>query len=120
GVKFDVGSTSKTTSDTIGGSPFSVKYRNTTFMGGLQFKNNMKDGPTVKPFAHVLAGAARQTFTSADFDDELDDTSFSMMFGGGIDIRASKHVDIRVIQVDYNPVFRSSETFTVDPGPPPT
>src|SRR5689334_1430604 len=46
GLKFDVATHSKTTSDTFGGTPFSVKFRTTTAMGGVQFKNNLKDGPT--------------------------------------------------------------------------
>jgi hypothetical protein len=31
------------------------------------------------------------------------DTGFAAAFGGGIDIRASNRIDIRVIQIDYNP-----------------
>lgn len=114
GIKFDVASYSKTTSDTFGTDPFSVKSRNTTFMGGVQFKNNLKDGPTVKPFAHILAGIAHQTLTSADFDSDFSNNSFTMAFGAGLDIKVHKHVDIRVIQLDYNPVFRKDETLVVD------
>ncbi|MBA2705884.1 MAG: hypothetical protein H0U60_18765 [Blastocatellia bacterium] len=29
-----------------------------------------------------------------------------MALGGGLDIQATKHVDLRAIQVDYLPVFR--------------
>lgn len=114
GIKFDVATHSKTFSDTIGTDPFSVKSRNTTFMGGLQFKNNLKDGPTVKPFAHILAGIAKQKLTSADFDEDFSDNSFTMAFGGGIDVKVHRHVDIRVIQLDYNPVFRGDDTTVVD------
>ncbi len=36
-----------------------------------------------------------------DFTDT--DTGFAGVIGGGLDIRASKRFDIRVIQIDYNP-----------------
>jgi opacity protein-like surface antigen len=114
GIKFDVASHTKTFDDSIGTDPFSVKSRNTTFMGGLQFKNNMKDGPTVKPFAHILAGVAKQKLTSADFDEDFSDNNFTMAFGAGIDVKVHKHVDIRLIQLDYNPVFRSDDTTVID------
>jgi hypothetical protein len=32
-----------------------------------------------------------------------------MAFGGGLDVHAWEHVDIRVIQVDYLPTFFNSE-----------
>ena len=33
--------------------------------------------------------------------------AFAMALGGGLDIRAGKHIDIRAAQVDYLPVFFS-------------
>ena len=114
GIKFDVASHSKTFDDSIGTDPFSVKSRNTTFMGGLQFKNNLKDGPTVKPWAHILAGVAKQKLSSVDFDEDFSDNNFTMAFGAGLDVKVHKHVDIRVIQLDYNPVFRGDDTTVID------
>jgi outer membrane protein with beta-barrel domain len=85
------------------------------FLGGVQIKDNSTES-TFKPFAHALAGVAharnRLDFTGgcvtivpspcpADFTDT--DTGFAAALGGGLDIRASKSIDIRVIQVDYNP-----------------
>lgn len=68
-----------------------------------------------RPFAHVLAGVARQrsidTQTSTGpFDFELRDsvTSFAMKVGGGIDLPVSSHVAVRLIEVDYTPIFARS------------
>ena len=36
-----------------------------------------------------------------------DETAFAMGFGGGLDIRAGRHVDIRAGEIDYIPVFFS-------------
>ena len=33
-----------------------------------------------------------------------------MALGGGLDVRISKRIDIRVIQFDYNPVFTKEKT----------
>ncbi len=81
------------------------------FLAGLQVKNNSREA-RVKPFAHALFGVARQTShdvqsSTGGFNFTLDDevTSFSMKLGGGIDLRLSEHVDLRVIEVNYNPIF---------------
>jgi hypothetical protein len=82
------------------------------YLGGLQIKNNSKT-KKFKPFAHALAGVSRQTvkfkeFNQRDFavygKDTFTNTGMAMSFGGGIDIRLSRRIDLRVIQVDYNPV----------------
>jgi hypothetical protein len=36
-------------------------------------------------------------------------TGFSGVIGGGLDIRAGKRIDVRVIQVDYNPTHVEGE-----------
>jgi opacity protein-like surface antigen len=64
----------------------------------------------VTPFAHALFGL---THIRAKFDDPLSprrkaDTAFAMAFGGGLDIHASEHLDIRPIMVDYLPTFFNS------------
>jgi len=91
----------------------SNKERLWNFLGGVQIKDNNKD-KRLKPFGHALAGVARYTnrqaqtldlFPAFNFAIEDRETAFAMKFGGGLDIRASKRVDIRVIEVDYNPVF---------------
>lgn len=86
------------------------------FMGGLQLKDNSKE-TKVKPFLHALVGAARSR-NKVNFSDDIcvavfpspcpadfteTDTGWAGAFGGGLDIRAGKRFDIRVIQFDYNP-----------------
>jgi hypothetical protein len=78
-------------------------------LGGLQFK--ARNQTRVIPFAHALFGGGvfrgfsailLPTSNTYFFDDAK---SFAMVFGGGIDVRASKHLSIRAIQADYNPTF---------------
>jgi len=45
------------------------------------------------------------------------DTSFALKVGGGLDIRAGKRIDIRLIQVDYNPVFSGNRNARSISGP---
>jgi opacity protein-like surface antigen len=61
----------------------------------------------VTPFAEALFGISH---LRANFDDTLSprvksDTAFAMAFGGGLDVHAGEHLDVRVIQLDYVPTF---------------
>ena len=85
--------------------------RNWEVLGGLQIKNNDKER-RFKPFVHVLAGFAHQTSkdvqtSTGPFNFQLDDsvTSFAMKIGGGADLRLGKRIDLRIIEVNYNPIF---------------
>jgi len=114
GLKFDYSTTGRAIEN-----PFDIdlKYRQNQFLGGIQLKNNEKDGPRFKPFVHVLAGIANQRIRCAgecdidiaegtvtsDFSES--NNSFSMVFGGGLDVKVHPRIDIRLIQLDYNPVF---------------
>ena len=119
GVKFDFSGHFKSRSFPIGNvstATFDVNSRLYNFLGGVQIKDNSSE-TTFKPFAHALVGAAharnRVNFSPdvciavvpspcpVDFTDK--ETGFAGAFGGGLDIRANDRVDIRVIQVDYNP-----------------
>ena len=101
--------------------PFKLEQKVGQFLGGIQIKDNRKDGAKLKPFAHILAGAAQQSFQGEGqflsptpfltqggeiiaFD--INSTDFAMSFGGGLDLRIHRNVDIRLIQVDWNPIFR--------------
>ena len=86
------------------------------FLGGVQLKENSSDA-TFKPFAHALVGVAHarnrvnisQQGCVAIFPSPCPnpftetDTGLAGAVGGGIDIRAGDRLDIRVIQIDYNP-----------------
>jgi len=86
------------------------------FLGGIQFKDNRREGSRVRPFGHVLVGAAYgrtslKSYTTNFCDSpgiscaglDNDDTGFAAAIGGGIDVRINKRITIRAIQVDYNP-----------------
>lgn len=90
-------------------------------LGGVQIKNNSKERK-VKPFAHALFGVGiakaklnnafcQEAFgTNCPSEFSNSEKAFSMAFGGGLDVRASRRVSFRVFQVDYNPIRKNGET----------
>ena len=126
GIKFEYSSTGRAIFDEETEQAFGIdtdtKLRVNQYLGGIQFKNNDKDGPRFKPFAHVLAGIANErirctqgcdfktvnpTFVGGTGPSTFNEStsSFAMVFGGGLDIKVHNRIDIRVIQLDYNPIF---------------
>lgn len=90
--------------DINSGRTFNARVQRYDLMIGPRY-NWRRSGAT--PFVHVLAGV---THMRAKFDDVLTprtkaDTAFAMAFGGGLDVHAGEHIDIRVVQVDYLPTF---------------
>ncbi len=86
------------------------------FTGGVQVKDNTNEG-RFKPFAHALIGVGHirsklDNFSCTGTDcptflpptGTLTDTGFSAILGGGIDFRLNNRIQIRAIQIDYNPV----------------
>lgn len=108
GLKGDYAYHRKTFEIADGNSTLRLKSNLHNFVGGVQFKDNSNE-KRFKPFAHVMAGVARSSvkFSNSldtdlsDFDDST--TGVSFVVGGGIDFRVSRRVDIRAIQLDYNP-----------------
>jgi len=92
--------------DSLSGQRFNVRLSRYLLLGGPRF--NWRNSSPFIPFAHALFGVARY---HADFKDDnftcpdTNETAFAMALGGGLDIRAGNHVDIRAAQVDYLPVF---------------
>lgn len=96
-----------------------AKQRDYKYMGGVQFKDNSAD-KKFKPFAHALFGMAQQTTDFYNLGQQrinliggsrkITANSFTMALGGGLDVRVSKRIDIRVIQFDYAPVFVKQNT----------
>src|SRR2546423_1589731 len=93
-------------------STFTSKRDQYFVLGGLQIRAG--NDKRVRPFAHALVGASLfRGFTSDlqtsgnvyTFDDA---TSFAMALGGGLDVRLSKRIDLRLIQADYTPTFFGS------------
>ena len=98
------------------------------FLGGIQIKNNAEDGPTFKPFGHALFGVAVQkvdvdspnlpaVFGINDF--HTNETSFSMAFGGGLDIKLNNRFDLRVVQIDWNIINRGDQQTGIVLAPTP-
>jgi opacity protein-like surface antigen len=93
------------------------------FMGGVQVKDNSKS-KRFKPYGHALLGVARQTvdFTehtaipAFNFTETVTSrdqtTSFAMKLGGGLDVRISPRVDLRVVEFNYNPIFAGDRTLS--------
>jgi len=98
------------------------------FLGGIQIKDNSEDGPRFKPFAHALVGVAHQkldvdspqlpaVFGISDF--HVNETSFAMAFGGGIDIKLNERIDIRAAQIDWNIITRGDQQLGIVLAPTP-
>lgn len=89
-----------------------TKERLYNFLVGVQIKDNAATR-RVKPYAHAQVGVAHYTVASAstspvpflNFNTSDRNTSLAMKLGGGIDLRLSKRVDLRLIEINYNPVF---------------
>jgi hypothetical protein len=110
---------SETTGTGATANTLSFKTKNSVynFLGGVQIKDNSSESK-VKPFAHILAGAGHVrtrvsevnctnttlTTTCSSLAQSFSDTGLAGAFGGGLDVRVGNRVDIRVIQVDYNPI----------------
>jgi opacity protein-like surface antigen len=111
---------------------FSASYnRRTDDFGGVQARTrlslyNLTVGPQVKffnarratPFIHALFGIARRNLRLEAVDAGATSiasaadstTNFTMNLGGGLDVRVNDRVEVRVIQVDYNPTFLRNRT----------
>ena len=85
------------------------------FLAGVQIKDNSSDA-RIKPFAHALGGAAHGRVkisnltcsTGVDctgFGGTISETAGAAAFGGGLDLKVNNRVDVRLIQVDYNPIW---------------
>ena len=75
-------------------------------LGGIQVKDNSPE-TRWKPFAHALIGVGRTSADLTEFDNTLedfDDAGLAGVIGGGLDVRVSPRIDVRIFQVDYNPM----------------
>ncbi len=83
------------------------------FMAGPKVK--FRNASRIEPFVHALAGGAHtrfevkttDTFGGSTFDSSFDTgaTDFAMAVGGGVDVRLSDNFSLRLIQIDYAPIF---------------
>jgi opacity protein-like surface antigen len=70
------------------------------FLVGGQFAYRKND--TWQPFGHVMAGAARTTFSPPRIiGPSSSDSNFAFVVGGGLDAHIAKNLAIRIFQADY-------------------
>lgn len=103
----------KDTFDSDFGDRDSLETQVYYFMAGPQVK--FRNGSRVEPFARAMAGGAHTRFkvnsttvlSGGTFDTSFDThaTDFAMAVGGGVDVRLSDNFNLRLIQVDYAPIF---------------
>lgn len=101
------------------------------FMGGIQVKDNGRGTKLFKPFAHLSIGSALtrervDTYSLNPASGKLildfktrSDWGAAGAVGGGLDIRLSDRIDLRVIQLDYHKATilnNSTDSFRVGVG----
>src|SRR5262245_37819574 len=77
----------------------------------FQFRNQSR----FEPFVRLMGGAARTNFeistrrdlAAGSVNSEFDtgSTDLALMVGGGVDMRLNDRVTLRILQVDYAPIF---------------
>lgn len=97
------------TADPLGGNiETNVSVYN--IMGGAQYKfrNNSRVTPFVRGLAGIAITRSKLKVPSLNASDTSSSTDFALAIGGGLDVRVNRRVDLRAIQVDYNPIFLRS------------
>jgi opacity protein-like surface antigen len=83
-----------------------------TFLFGPQFTSRASE--RFQPYVHALVGAARGAYDYNSPFSDIVSTKLAMAFGGGVDIRLSNAVALRLIQADYLMTrFGSSSDFNL-------
>ena len=79
---------------------FDERQRVHSYLFGARFSARRK---RVMPFAHALFGASTLKTELTGFGQRLlfSDTGFSLVLGGGLDIRINDRVAVRAVQLDY-------------------
>jgi hypothetical protein len=92
---------------------FDTKSSLYNFLGGVQIKDNASKS-RLKPFAHALAGVGYERMKvknvtcppgiSCSIGQGGSSFGLAGALGGGLDTRINKKLDLRAIQIDYNPI----------------
>lgn len=121
GLTGDVSGTWRRENQTYFGSPYRAQMDTYNFLAGPQvrFVNTTRWTPFVRAMAGVAYsrnrfGAQSATAPFQTFDDSS--TDFALGIGGGIDYRINGRVSYRILQGDYNPIFRRDRTITASDG----
>jgi hypothetical protein len=74
-----------------------VSFNNYTYTFGpvISWRHNA----SFTPFTHFLAGGYRASAAFGGFSGS--NSGFAMMFGGGMDVRATQHIALRAVQFDW-------------------
>jgi opacity protein-like surface antigen len=85
----------------------------------FQFANQTR----FEPFVRILGGGARTNFEVSTRRDvaggtsrnefDVGSTDLALMLGGGVDVRVSDRVTLRVFQMDYAPIFLGDRAISV-------
>jgi hypothetical protein len=74
-----------------------VSFNNYTYTFGPVV--SLRHSETFTPFAHFLAGGFHSSAASGSLSGS--GSGFAMMFGGGVDVKATQRVAVRAIQFDW-------------------
>jgi opacity protein-like surface antigen len=122
GLNGDVSGAWRRENQTYLGQPYRAQLEIYNFLAGPQYRfvNNSRWTPYVRAMAGVAYSRNRFGSRSAtpsvgvEFDDSSVD--FALGLGGGLDYRISDRVSYRILQGDYNPIFRRDRTITTSNG----
>lgn len=124
GLKFEFSTHAKSKNFSIpGGGTLETDSRLNTYVGGVQFKDNSRGSGAFRPFGEALFGVVHASAdacvsgTALDFDDIpfcgntpprpfphlTTGNAFTAVIGGGLDVRASDHISIRVFHFAFAP-----------------
>jgi len=97
----------------------------TSILAGVQVKDN-GGSARFRPFAHALVGSTRYTDRQSQTVTGIPEASYTandstsnlgVKIGGGIDIRVTPRIDIRVIEIDYTPFYAKDRHYDSTSGP---
>lgn len=94
----------------------SSRERLYSLLAGLQLRDN-ESTARFTPFGHALIGAARHTARlrlDGVFDAQSKETTLAVRIGGGLDLRLNDRIDLRLIEVNYAPIFAEERPLTGD------
>jgi opacity protein-like surface antigen len=122
GLNGDVSGNWRRENQTYLGQPYRAQLEIYNFLAGPQYRfvNNSRWTPYVRAMAGVAYSRNRYGARSAtpsvgvEFDDSSID--FALGLGGGVDYRINDRISYRILQGDYNPIFRRGRTITTSNG----
>ena len=112
GLTGDFAAYFRSQTEALPGGTIRFRSRSFNYLGGPQIR--LPNHTRVTPFVHVLAGASNNRFayratatgaTTPAADVSVSVTDFALALGGGLDVRVNQRVALRLLQVEYNPVF---------------